>query len=135
MQTSSRFVLLFSTVLALAGCDAPASTGDVDGGDTDGGGIVVGGDDDGGGGGAFDLGPRGMPSIPQGHPRIYLNAANRARLAARLTSGEEAATRFRAIVDAAVGGADIYDYHAWFSALVGQLTGDARSARRSCATS
>jgi len=112
--------VLLSTVLALGAC------GDGGPGGGDGGGPGGGGGDGGGGWPPDGDMARSMPQIPSGHPRIYLNATNRARLTAQLGSSDPAAMRFKSIVDAAVGGADIYEYKAWFSALVGQLTGDAR---------
>jgi hypothetical protein len=33
--------------------------------------------------------------------------------------------RFKDIVDAQLGGADLYDFQSWFAALIGQITGDA----------
>ena len=64
------------------------------------------------------------PTFADDHPRIYLER-NRERLAASLEAGEPAALRFKEIVDLQVReGADLYDFHGWFAALIGQLTGD-----------
>src|SRR3954469_19005884 len=60
------------------------------------------------------------PVFPTAHPRIYLTP-NRARLAAALSAGTPAATRFKAIVDQWIGGADLWGFSAWNSALIGQL--------------
>jgi hypothetical protein len=62
------------------------------------------------------------PVFEDAHPRIYL-VRNRDRLVSGM--GSEAANRFRSIVDAQLAGADFWDYRQWFTALVGQLTGDA----------
>lgn len=75
-----------------------------------------------GGGGGGGNGP----TIPSAHPRIYLTAANRSRLTGLIAAGAPSATRLRALVDAAVGGANPYGYEAWNSALLGQLTGEPR---------
>ncbi len=61
------------------------------------------------------------------HPRIMLShAPTRARLRAALDGNRPEATRFRTLVDAQLGGAMAYGYEPWYSALIGQLTGDAR---------
>ncbi len=64
------------------------------------------------------------PVFPTAHPRIYLTP-NRARLAAALSAGTPAATRFKSIVDQWIGGADLWGFSVWNAALVGQLTGNA----------
>ncbi len=66
------------------------------------------------------------PVYRDAHPRILLDAPTRARLEAALAASEPAAMRFRATVDAQVGGGDVYGFEAWYAALLGQLTGDAR---------
>jgi hypothetical protein len=66
----------------------------------------------------------GGPTFADDHPRIYLER-NRARLAAALTADRPAAARFQRIVDLQLGGADLYDFQAWYAALLGQVTGDA----------
>jgi hypothetical protein len=64
-----------------------------------------------------------QPVYPTAHPRIYLTP-NRARLVASLKANTPAATRFKANVDAWVGGADIWGFETWTAALLGQLTGN-----------
>ena len=103
--------------IAVAGCGGNAS--DNDGrfsgpGTDDGGGS-------GGGSGTTDPSANVNPSYPLAHPRIYLTP-NRARLTAALAAGTPAATRFKGKVDAWTGGEDIWGFHAWNAALVGQLT-------------
>lgn len=46
----------------------------------------------------------GTPVIPDEHPRIYLDAANRARLTSALDADATAAARFRGMVDDEVDG-------------------------------
>ena len=65
----------------------------------------------------------GGPTYGTDHPRIYL-AKNKPRLQALLTAGGASAMRFKSIVDDQLGGADLYQFDAWFVALIGQLTGD-----------
>ncbi|HWA40380.1 MAG TPA: hypothetical protein VG712_02150, partial [Gemmatimonadales bacterium] len=77
----------------------------------------------GGGGGSGGSGA-GEPVIPKGHPRIYLNKANRARLEESLASESKAAVRFRDMVDAQMDGGDIYAFQPHFAALLGALTGE-----------
>ncbi|MCC6524477.1 MAG: hypothetical protein IT373_17610 [Polyangiaceae bacterium] len=86
-----------------------------------------GGSDETAGGGASSSGGGGAGGgvdIPTGHPRVYLNAANRARLGAALDAGTTVATRFRAMVDAQMAGADYYAFAPEDAALVGVLTGE-----------
>jgi hypothetical protein len=64
------------------------------------------------------------PTYPTTHPRIYLST-NRTRLKASLDNRTPAATAFKSKVDAWVGGSDIWGFQAWYSALLGQLTGTA----------
>lgn len=66
----------------------------------------------------------GTPIIPDEHPRIYLNAANKTRLKDLLAANDPAATRFRDMVENQLGGGDVYAYESWYSALMGQLTDD-----------
>src|SRR5882672_3113253 len=75
-------------------------------------------------GGTGDTTGTTMPVFPTAHPRIYLTP-NRARLAAALSAGTPAATRFKSIVDQWMGGADLWGFSAWNAALIGQLTGNA----------
>ncbi|HET9624519.1 MAG TPA: hypothetical protein VFP84_24270 [Kofleriaceae bacterium] len=63
-----------------------------------------------------------LPVYPTAHPRIYLTP-NKSRLVAALNAKTSAATRFKANVDAWVGGADIWGFEVWTAALMGQLTG------------
>ncbi len=63
------------------------------------------------------------PTYATQHPRIYLQA-NKARLQAALAANRPAASRFKTIVDSWVGGADLWGFRAWNSALMGQLTGN-----------
>jgi hypothetical protein len=69
--------------------------------------------------------PDADPVIPTGHPRIYVTP-NRDRLNAALAAGAAPATRFRDLVDTELAGADHYAYQAWYSALLGTLTGEQR---------
>ncbi|HET7501021.1 MAG TPA: hypothetical protein VFK02_08465 [Kofleriaceae bacterium] len=73
------------------------------------------------------------PVFPTAHPRIYLTP-NRARLAAALSAGTPAATRFKANVDQWLGGADIWGFEAWTAALVGQLTGNTAYCTKAVST-
>ncbi len=75
-------------------------------------GAACGGDDGGDG-----------PDFQDDHPRIYL-PRNRDRLVAMVNANTPAWQRFKNIVDAQVGGGDIYAFEAWNAALVSQLTGD-----------
>ncbi|MFV8754538.1 hypothetical protein ACNOYE_28650 [Nannocystaceae bacterium ST9] len=63
----------------------------------------------------------GDPVIPDEHPRIYLNEANRTRLAASLSNGDAAATRFRDMVDNHLENGNVYGFEAHFAALLGAL--------------
>ncbi|MFO0632664.1 MAG: hypothetical protein U0168_07440 [Nannocystaceae bacterium] len=75
-------------------------------------------------GSSGDTEETGDPVIPEGHPRIYLDADNRARLQAALDAGAPAAIRFRDMVDGQLGGADWYDFQSSDAALLGALTGE-----------
>ncbi len=66
----------------------------------------------------------GTPVIPEGHPRVYLNAQNRTRLTTALGSGATTAKRFHDMVDQQMAGGDVYGFQAWFAALLYVLTGD-----------
>ncbi|HWJ82524.1 MAG TPA: hypothetical protein VNS55_09830 [Nocardioides sp.] len=72
--------------------------------------------------------PATAPTYGGPHPRVYLDTANTARLQDLLAASDPAAVRFRQMVDGALGpdGEDVYDYQAWFSALLGALTGKDR---------
>lgn len=65
------------------------------------------------------------PTFADDHPRIYLER-NQDRLQAMLDAGHPAAVRFEEIVDAELGGADIYAFEGWYAALIGKLTGEPR---------
>ncbi|MBL8522314.1 MAG: hypothetical protein JNN20_01360 [Betaproteobacteria bacterium] len=65
-----------------------------------------------------------IPPIPTGHPRILLVGAELQRLREDLNNGAAYATRFRSMVDNAVGGANIYDYKPWYSAMIGVIRGN-----------
>lgn len=66
-----------------------------------------------------------IPPIPTGHPRILLVGAELQRLRDDLNNGATYATRFRNMVDSAVGGTNIYDYKPWYSAMIGVIRGNA----------
>jgi hypothetical protein len=66
-----------------------------------------------------------IPPIPTGHPRILLVGAELQRLKDDLNNNVTYATRFRDMVDSAVGGASIYDYKPWYSAMIGVIRGNA----------
>lgn len=81
--------------------------------------------------GPIDGGPidGGTPVIPAEHPRIYLSAANRARLTSALDADAPAAARFRAMVDDEVAGTrQHYAFRASDAALMYALTGEERYA-------
>ena len=65
------------------------------------------------------------PSLSSVHPRVYLNAANRARLNNALAAQTPAAVRFKSLVDSQLAGANNYSFQGYFAALLGQLTGQA----------
>src|SRR5689334_20707255 len=62
-----------------------------------------------------------MPVVPAGHPRVYLNEANKQRLSAALSAEEAAATRFRDMVDGQLAGSDYYAFAPHYAALLGAL--------------
>ncbi len=66
------------------------------------------------------------PSYRGRHPRVYLDADNLARLRGLLRDRDPAAVRFRKLVVSALGNDDVYAYQAWYSALLGALTGERR---------
>ncbi|MCA9680223.1 MAG: hypothetical protein H6708_05135 [Kofleriaceae bacterium] len=111
-------VLLLGALASLAAC-----TGDITNPGGPGG---PGGDDD-----TTDPSDPDTPIGPQDpdysaqHPRIYLER-NRDRLTAALDANAPGVARFRQVVDAQLGGADTYNFQAWFAGLLGQLTGDDR---------
>ncbi|CAN5415633.1 hypothetical protein BH09MYX1_BH09MYX1_36200 [soil metagenome] len=70
--------------------------------------------------------PRTDPVIRAEHPRIYLDAANKQRLSAKLTAKTGPAERFRAMVDSQLTGTDHYNFQPWNAALMGALNGDAK---------
>ena len=99
-----------------------------------------GGGDDGAGNGVTLTGSDGTtttditaPVFPSAHPRIYLTP-NRARLSAALTARTSAATRFQAIVDQWMAGADIWGFEAWNAALLSQLTDSTGYCTKAVAT-
>ena len=68
--------------------------------------------------------------VATGHPRILLNdPATKARLQDSLKGASQAASRFQAQVSGQLLGAKAYAYQPWYSALMFQLTGEARYAR------
>ena len=75
-----------------------------------------------GGAGGGGEGGGGEPVIPDGHPRIYVNEANRERLSAALDANEKAAVRFRDMVDSHLENGNVYAFEAHFAALLGVLT-------------
>ncbi len=115
LQTTA--ILLFLAACASGTQSGDGSNPDPTGGDT--------GDT---GGGGTDPGSDTvpddptLPTYPTAHPRIYLTP-NRARLEGTLAANTPAAAKFRAKVDAWVGGEDIWGFQAWNAALLGALTG------------
>lgn len=77
-----------------------------------------------GGGGDGGPEPRKEPVIPTTHPRIYMGAAAKARLNAKLTASTPAAKRFRDMVDSQIAGTPHYAFQAWNASLLGALGGD-----------
>src|SRR5262245_10811852 len=116
----NRIIAAVVMVIAAACDGGPA--GNMDGGRTDG--TVPRNDARIADGGMPD---RPDPVFPEDHPRVYLSSeAVRTGLNASLEAGDPAATRFRDLVDAVLGGKDSYDYQAWYGAMLGQLTGEAQ---------
>ena len=70
-------------------------------------------------------GDDGGPTFAKDHPRIYL-PQDRDRLTALVAADGPAWQRFKRIVDLELEGTDIYAFQAWYAALVGQLTGEAK---------
>lgn len=64
------------------------------------------------------------PTTKAPHPNVYMNAANKQRLADLITSGDTAALRFKNMVDNQVAGSNYYGFEPWYSALLGAITGD-----------
>jgi hypothetical protein len=62
------------------------------------------------------------PIIPTTHPRIWLVGDELVRLRANLAGATPASVRFKDMVDRSVGGANIYGYEPWYSAMMGVLT-------------
>jgi hypothetical protein len=119
------FALILGS-LVVGGCAASdaGTGGDNPGSDFGGSNGSGSGSDGGGNGGDPNVDDGILPTYPTQHPRIYLTP-NRARLEAALTANEPAASRFKAKVDSWVSGGDVYNFHAWNGALMGQLTGNA----------
>ena len=71
--------------------------------------------------------PVQAPSLSSSlHPKVLLNSLEKNRLQQKLVAPDAATTRFKEMVDRAVSGISIYGYEGWWSALFGQLTGEAR---------
>ncbi|HRC55143.1 MAG TPA: hypothetical protein PKU97_04425 [Kofleriaceae bacterium] len=73
------------------------------------------------------------PDYATAHPRVYLER-NRSRLEAALTTEKPAAVRFKALADRWTSGTNIYGFSAWYAALLGQLTGDAKYCTKAVST-
>jgi hypothetical protein len=115
--------------LLAVGCAGDQSTSDEEGtGDN-----YSGSDNNAGGPDEDDAGADVLPTYPTAHPRIYIDK-HRERLTAALAANTSAATRFRTVVDAWVGGDDVYGFEAWNGALLGQLTGDPKYCGKAVAT-
>jgi hypothetical protein len=71
-------------------------------------------------------------TFAEDHPRVYITK-NKDRLQKAIADRTPAATRFTSMVDRWIGGEDIYAFSAWNSALLGQLTGDAKYCKASIA--
>jgi hypothetical protein len=113
-------------ILGLAAC----GTGTIGGDDGTGSGSGSGDDGSGSGSGSDD---NTLPTYPTEHPRIYLTP-NRVRLETSLAGNTAAATKFRAKVDAWVGGEDLWGFQSWNAALLGQLTGNPGYCTKAVAT-
>ena len=136
MRSRQRFGLVCAVGLLLAGCGSGASDGKQagpSGGGTTGGSASggsagwpapPGGGNAGQGSAGSGGGDIGTPVIPTTHPRIYLNAQNRTRLTTALGSSSATATRFRGMVDNQIADGGVYDFQAWFAALLYALTGE-----------
>jgi hypothetical protein len=127
MRTLASLAFFAAIGLGLVACGSDDDGGS--GGPSGNGGSGNGGGSGGSGNGAGTGGSGGgtgggTPVIPDEHPRIYLNAANKARLQGLLDANDPAATRFRDMVENQLGGGDVYAYESWYSALMGQLTDD-----------
>ncbi len=67
-----------------------------------------------------------MTITPLGSPRILIsNAPTLTRYRSLMNSQAASAVRFKALVDAEVGGARAYDFKPWYAALMAQITGTA----------
>ena len=115
-------------VLLAAGCPGQSSSGDHD--------LGSGGDLS---KSSLDLRSTDMPPavVPAGHPRIYLNDANRTRLNGAIAANNKAATDFADMVDQQLAYGDcntcdpandceIYEFRPWHAAMMYALTGDAK---------
>jgi hypothetical protein len=123
MAPQKNLTAVLASLCLLGGCVTDSGTGTTG---TDG---STSGDDFTGDGatgatGAASTATNVQPVYPTAHPRIYLTP-NRSRLVASLNAKTAAATRFKANVDAWIGGADIWGFEVWTAALMGQLTGTA----------
>lgn len=104
MTTSRRVTARFAPIDPLAECMAPRSNHDTN----------------------WQISPT--------HPKVLLSdTAWKTCLQQRLSRGTPAAQRFKALVDSQVGGSNNYGYEAWWSALMYQLTGEARYATHAIA--
>lgn len=117
---AAAFVTVTGAALGACGGDDTNKAGPAD----EEGGTANGAD---GGGGDAALEPRKEPVIPTTHPRIYMGAASKQRLTAKLMASTPAAKRYRDMVDAQVAGTrDHYAFAPWNAALLGALGGDAK---------
>lgn len=121
---SGPLAVVIASLVGLAACGPDGGGTGGTGGAGAGGSGTAGSGTAGSGGAGGSGGGHGGAVIPEAHPRIYLNEANRARLKAALDEGAPAAERFRAIVDDKMVGGDVYAYEPHFAALLGALTGD-----------
>ncbi|MEJ1937019.1 hypothetical protein WDZ92_43055, partial [Nostoc sp. NIES-2111] len=73
-------------------------------------------------------------TLAASHPKVLLsNADLKACLQQRMATGAPSALRFKALVDSQVAGTSNYGYEAWWSALMYQVSGDARYATHAIA--
>ena len=72
------------------------------------------------------------PQIPNTHPRVWLVGDELIRLRADLANATPASVRFKDMVDRQVGGANIYGYEPWYSAMMGVLTTSAAQRQTYC---
>ncbi len=116
-------VTAITAVLSASGCGDSSET--PGGGATGGAGA---GSSEGGNGGADGGNGTGGAVIPGEHPRIYLNEAQRARLAEAVQSGTDAANRFVGFVESELAGNDPYEFQGWHAGLLYGITGDTKYA-------